>query len=106
MPRWTWFLPLGALVLALAVWAFRLGWIAATLTETDVIKTWSARYLVEDPDTRRLSDCTARPGRMSQVWIIVSCIDRAGMRHDYPVDRWGRLLEISPAQAEPAAPRT
>ena len=74
MPGWLWFAPLGALVVALGAWAFRLGWIAATITETDVI---------------------AQPGGSAPVWILVSCMHRDGRRFDYPVDRMGRLLDVS-----------
>ena len=45
MPRWIWFTPLGVLVAAIAVWGFRLGWIAATISETDVIEVWTEQYV-------------------------------------------------------------
>lgn len=94
MPRWIWFAPLGALVVALGAWAFRLGWIAATISETDVIEVWTAHYQGAYPGARA-TDCTAQPGRGEMVWILVSCIHRDGRRFDFPVDRMGRLLDVS-----------
>jgi hypothetical protein len=82
------------LVVALGAWAFRLGWIAATITETDVIDIWAAHYLASHPEARS-TDCTAQPGRGAPVWILVSCMHRDGRRFDYPVDRMGRLLDVS-----------
>ncbi|MEM6761117.1 MAG: hypothetical protein AAF601_16715 [Pseudomonadota bacterium] len=106
MPRWVWFAPFALLALAFGVWAFRLGWIAVTLTETDVITAYSALYLDERGADARLTDCTAQPGPIPSVWILVTCISRDDTRYDYPVDRFGRLLQIDPAPALSGAPQT
>lgn len=106
MPRWLWFMPLGALMVALGVWGFRLGWIAATITETDVIDAYTARYLEAQGPDARATDCSAQPGQDAAVWIIVSCVTRGAERIDYPVDRMGRLLHLSPPAVKPEAPQT
>ncbi len=106
MPRWLWFLPLAALVLAIGLWAFRLGWIAATLTETDVIMAYSARYLEEHAGPVRQTDCSAQPATIESVWIIVTCIAGDGTRYDYPVDRFGQLVQVNLPERAPSEPRT
>lgn len=105
MPRWIWFTPLVLLILALAAWAFRLGWIAATITETDVINIYAHRYLAEAGAVARLTDCTALPGDQSGVWIIVRCIGPDG-RYDYPISRFGRLLALPESAQRPGIPQT
>lgn len=106
MPRWVWFAPLAALAVAIGAWAFRWGWIAATLTETDVITTYSARYLEERGEGARLTDCTAQPGALEPVWILVTCVDQDQTRYDYPVDRFGRLLQIETQPTAMERPQT
>ncbi|WP_299962780.1 hypothetical protein [uncultured Roseobacter sp.] len=100
MPRWLWFAPLAVVVLGGAGWAFRWGWILATITETDVITTYAQRYLTEGGAGARLTDCVAVPGQGEGVWIVVRCA-RSGVRFDYPADRFGRLL-IIPQPSDPA----
>ncbi|MDW4496911.1 hypothetical protein R5H30_02875 [Sulfitobacter sp. D35] len=90
MPRWLWFAPLAALTLFLAVWLFRLGWIAATITETDVIGGFAQRYLQDAGPGARVTDCVARPAEMRGLWLVVSCRHADGRRFDYPADRLGR----------------
>ncbi|KUF09105.1 hypothetical protein [Pseudoponticoccus marisrubri] len=89
MPRWLWFAPLAVLLVAVALFGFRQGWIVANLTETDVIEAMAARYLAEAGPQARASDCVARPGR--EVWLVVAC-GGPGM-WEYRVDRLGRLKE-------------
>ena len=96
MPGWLWFAPLAVLVVALGLWAFRLGWIAATISETDVIERYAALYMQTQGDSARATDCVARPGVSPRVWIVVSCLTPQGVRVDYPVDRLGRLLDLAP----------
>jgi hypothetical protein len=105
MPRWVWFAPFGLLVVALALWAFRWGWIAATISETDVIETWTSHYVAHTPGGRA-TDCTGQPGRQSGIWILVSCVHAGGQRVDYPVDRFGRLRELAPKPQTGLAPET
>ncbi|MEM1075198.1 MAG: hypothetical protein AAGI36_12125 [Pseudomonadota bacterium] len=106
MPRWIWFAPLSLLVLVLGLWAFRLGWIAATITETDVIETYTSRYLEAGGPLARPTDCSAQPGAQAAIWILVSCVNAAGVRVDFPVDRLGRLLDVAPHRAVLGAPQT
>lgn len=105
MPRWLWFVPLGALTVLVGLWAFRLGWVAATITETDVVNTYAARYLQTAGPDARTTDCVARPGRQRGVWLVVSCAG-SGRRVDYAVDRLGRLTERPLSPELPAQPET
>lgn len=104
MPRWLWFSPLAVLVTALTAWGFRWGWIAATITETDVINTFAQRYVAGAGAAARLTDCTAVPGAQKGVWIVVRC-GRQDTRYDYPVDRFGRLLTLPDVTHQPVAPK-
>ncbi|WP_299826920.1 hypothetical protein [uncultured Roseobacter sp.] len=105
MPRWLWFTPLALLVVAVAIWAFRLGWIAVTISESDVINTYAQRYLEEAGSTALLTDCTGLPGTGDGVWIIVRCT-QAELQFDYPVDRFGRLLDLPDGRTQPGVPQT
>jgi hypothetical protein len=102
MPRWFWFMPFVLLTVASALYAFRLGWIAATITETDVINTYAVQYLRTAGPDAQATDCVARPGAQRGVWLVVSCGEAP--RYDYAVDRFGRL--ISPAAPNGTAPAT
>lgn len=97
-------MPLTVLVVAGAAWAFRLGWIAATISETDVIERYVDRYLSTAGSGARATDCSAQPGKQAQVWILVSCVAPDDERVDYPVDRMGRLLDVSPQSTRVEAP--
>lgn len=88
MPRWLWWLPLGVLTLVAGLLMFRQGWLAAHMTETDVINHYAARYVAEHGGDLR--DCVAVPGRAA-VWIEVRC-----GKVIYPVDRAGRLVVVTP----------
>lgn len=105
MPRFLWFVPLGLLVVLVGLWAFRQGWVAATISETDVIEAWTAYYISEEAGARR-SDCSARPGRTDDVWLLVTCLHADGRRFDFPTDRLGRLVPASDASPAPEAPQT
>ncbi|MFK7879147.1 hypothetical protein [Roseobacter sp.] len=104
MPAWLWWAPLAVLVLALGIWAFRWGWIATMITETDVINTYAERYLQEAGNAARRTDCSAVPGDQNGVWIMIRCAPSAGGRYDYPVDRFGRLLELRSSTRPPTTP--
>ncbi|MDW3222302.1 MAG: hypothetical protein R8G34_05340 [Paracoccaceae bacterium] len=106
MPSWLWWAPLAVLVMAMGIWAFRWGWIAAAITETDVINTYASRYLSEAGASARLTDCAATPGDHVGVWITVNCVDPSGARYDYAVDKFGRLLDVQGSGSQPAAPET
>ncbi|MEM1352227.1 MAG: hypothetical protein AAGF27_07770 [Pseudomonadota bacterium] len=121
MPRWVWFLPLGLITVILGLWGFRLGWIYATITETDVIETYAQRYLQNragDGTAAGASstDCVAYPGADRGIWIVVSCgpAPRDLSRHyEYHVNRLGglefrggpRTWGVQPG-AGPGVPRT
>jgi hypothetical protein len=106
MPRWLWFAPLSVLLLLLGVWAFRMGWIAATISETDVISAYAARYLEARGPGASPSDCAARPGRMRGVWIVVVCTAPDGTRHVYAADRFGREVRQRPQAPAATRPET
>ena len=106
MPRWVWFVPVAALAVAVGLWAFRLGWIAATLTETDVILAYTDQYLETHGPAARITDCTAQPAEMEAVWIVVTCIAGDATRYDYPVDRFGQLIQLDVAPRALEEPKT
>ncbi|QFT60298.1 hypothetical protein FIU94_15830 [Sulfitobacter sp. THAF37] len=95
MPRWLWWTPLAVLTVVVGVLLFRQGWIAAQMTETDVIDHYASRYVAEHGG--RKTDCHAVPASAPRVWIEVRCGDAVV----YKVDRAGRL--VLPDPAEPAA---
>lgn len=86
MPRWVWFLPLGVVVSAGALQAFRLGWIAANMTETAAIEAYAARYVQQTGAPA--AHCSARPGE--KVWLIVRC-GLGDTAREYHVNRFGGL---------------
>ena len=86
IPRWLWWAPLVGLVALGALWALRLGRIAATLTESDVIAAQAADYAARTG--RPVSDCRAFPGSSAGIWIVVVC-EGDGMRTEYFVNRLG-----------------
>ncbi|MCC1492287.1 hypothetical protein [Cognatishimia sp. F0-27] len=78
MPRWVWWTPVALLVVATALLGFRWGWIAATITETDVINAYAQRYLEDRARDgtgagASVGDCVAYPGEERGVWLVVSC---------------------------------
>jgi len=92
MTRVIWFAPLIVLTAVLAVYAFRLGWIAANITETDVINARAADYLEEAGPAAKPTDCVAFPAQHRGIWIIVRCgggEDAASKVYEYHVNRFG-----------------
>jgi hypothetical protein len=74
MPRWLWWAPLAALTGLGAVLVFRLGWIVATLEQSDVIARYAALYLQEAGTGAKPTDCAAYPAPdWANVWIVVRC---------------------------------
>ena len=98
MPHWVWFAPLGLVTLVGALLAFRYGWIAATITETDVITSFAQRYVLDDggPDAQ-VSDCVGRPGQVEGAWITVQCRDMM-----YHVNRFGSLMAVGDMSESPS----
>ena len=86
MPRWLWFAPLGLVVLMAGYAGLRLGETRATLTATEAIATYAARYVTETGG--QLTDCLAVPADTDGVWLEVICEGAA--RRVYWVDRFGR----------------
>lgn len=106
MPRWVWFMPIGVIVVALGIWGFRLGWIAATISETDVIEGYTARYMEAYQGQAKVTDCVGRPGYVEPIWIVVVCDAPDAKRIEYPVDRLGRLLNVERAKQADGRPKT
>lgn len=88
MPVWTLYIGIGGLLAILGLIAFREGWVAARLTETDAITAYAARYVDEAGTGASRNDCVARPG--DGVWLEIICDGIAG-RYVYHVTRWGTL---------------
>ncbi|WP_370401805.1 hypothetical protein [Sulfitobacter sp. JB4-11] len=106
MPRWLWWAPFALLTLVGAIYVFRLGFIAATITETDVINRYAADYVAETGSGAALADCHARPGRGEPgIWIVVVCAGPEGVR-SYHVNRFGGLEYRDRASPTPTAPQT
>ncbi len=88
MGRLVWWVPLGLATLVGALLAFRYGWIAATITETDVINAMATRYVTQDGGPGASSrDCVGLAGQIEGAWITVRCGDFA-----YHVNRFGRVM--------------
>lgn len=92
MTRLWWWLPLGLIVVLGALWALRLGWIAATITETDVINATASDYAARTGG--RATDCRAVPGQSPGIWLVVTC-DGAGSRREYFVNRLGGVEYVA-----------
>ena len=100
MPRWLWWAPLILLTAVAGLLVFRMGYVTAHLTETDIITHFAERYVAEGPEGAKMTDCVARPGTSEKVWLVVHC---GGPAHgvQYRVDRFGRLLrDVAPLGPE------
>ncbi|MEO9653273.1 MAG: hypothetical protein ABJ360_28460 [Roseobacter sp.] len=112
MPRWVWFVPLGGITLMLALWAFRLGWIVATTSETDVIETYAHQYLRDRArdgiaDGAALTDCVALPGDFPGVWLHIVCDPTPtdpSRSYEYEVNRFGQFVRGWSPQSEGLKP--
>ena len=85
-------MPLVVLTTVAALLVFRMGYVAAKITETDVINHYAARYVAEEPEGRQMTDCVARPSKADGVWLVVHC---GGAAHvvEYRVNRFGQLVD-------------
>lgn len=98
MPRWVWWVPLALATTVGALLAFRYGWIAATITETDVITSFAQRYVTQDGGhDASVSDCVGLAGQVDGAWITVRCADML-----YHVNRFGHLISTSATSGRPA----
>ena len=99
MPRWAWFLPVGLLAVFSGWAGWELGFHRATLTETEAIAPFAARYVSEAGPEAAETDCAAVPGE--RVWLILRC----GFGRDvwtYRIDRFGRLVDHSRGEGGPS----
>jgi hypothetical protein len=111
MPRWLWFMPLAVITVIAALWGFRLGWVAATLTETEVITRYAQRYLEDRArddaaGSASIADCVAYPGKTPGIWLVVSCTPRpaGAVRYEYAVNRFGGLEQArGPDSGDPTS---
>ncbi|MGR3494244.1 hypothetical protein [Citreimonas sp.] len=106
MPRWAWFLPLALIVALAALYAFRLGWLAANLTEGDAILVYAERYRALAGPQARVSDCVAVPGQGGWVWITVICGPQDGPGWRFDVNRLGGLVDMTGPEDAPRGPRS
>lgn len=96
MPRWLWWTPLAVLTLVAGLLLFRQGWIRAHLNETDVISHYAALYVAETGGEAKVTDCVARPGGQSDIWLVVRCEQpRSGRVRHFPLDWSGRLIDLN-----------
>jgi len=76
--RWLFWTPVVILTTAVGVWGLRIGWVVATIDESDVILKYAQRYVIamhaeNESSDARLTDCHAVPGEDAGVWIVVIC---------------------------------
>lgn len=101
-------MPFLLLTLAVGLFYLRLGWIAATLTEGEVIARYAARYVTtlseNHPDEKASqADCLAVPGDERGVWLVIICGDNPCDRaryFEYHVNRVGGFVH----GGDPACP--
>ncbi|WP_146588939.1 hypothetical protein [Puniceibacterium confluentis] len=110
MPRWTWWLPVALIVALSALFGWRHGWVAANVTETQVIDAYATRYLQDRARDgsgagARRSDCRARPS--ARAWLVVICgpePQNKALSYTYYVARDGRLrMVVGPDDAAEGA---
>lgn len=65
--------PLVVVAALLAVVGLRLGYMAATTSETDVITHYSALYVDRKGTGAAVTDCFAVPGQGAGIWLVVTC---------------------------------
>ena len=108
--RWLWWAPLGLVTLGCAIFGLRMGWIAATISETDVITHFAAKYVNDHGGDARVTDCVAYPtDSIPGIWILVRCAPMGALEnYDYYVNRFGGLehgdwpaeLKITPQEPQ------
>ena len=95
MPRWMLFVPVMALVAAVAGIGLMVGGRSVGTTETEVIERFAVRYLAEAGAGATRSDCAARPAQSEGLWLVVACDLRGGARFEDFVDAYGRLAHAN-----------
>ncbi len=106
-------IPSGVLVVvaALTVAAGTLGYVAgkrqASLSETDVINAYAARYVQDRGlDPAEIRQCHAVPGQSDPVWLVVVCAQGQAAERAYFVGHNGALLHEGRADDRPFADPT
>ena len=97
------FTVLGAFVALVAVIGLRLGWVAATITETEVIGRYASAYVTEAGGGAELTDCHAEAGQTWWIKLRVVCVSPDGREWRYGAGLWGQLMyveRITPHQKE------
>ena len=98
-PVWLFFVAIALVVLLLA---FRLGFKAANLSETEIINHYSAHYIAsgtQGEDTRQLTDCYAIAGDTLWTRLEVICVNAVGQAFHYKAGPWGNLLNMTSEHA-------
>ena len=91
-------MPLGLATLVGALIAFRYGWIAVTITETDVINAVANRYVTNDGgEHARAGDCVGLSGQIAGAWITVQCGPKT-----YHVNQFGTVISTETTVARPS----
>ena len=85
-------LSVGVLALVAGLVGYLLGQRQATLTETDVINAYAARYVAETGG--QPTDCAAIPGP-GDVWLVIRCGGEGLAGRVFEVDRQGNLIGAS-----------
>ncbi|MGH1578292.1 hypothetical protein [Planktotalea sp.] len=97
MRPWLLWTPVAALTAAIGVFGLRVGWIYATITESDVIAKYAAHYL-EEREGRSLTSCHAVPSDENGIWLVVICGENPCDRtlsvnySEYHLNRIGRYV--------------
>jgi hypothetical protein len=89
--RWLWWAPLALITLGCTLFGLRMGWIAATTDETDVIMHFAEKYVQSHRGDAQLTDCIALPAHdIPGIWILVRCRPpNTSQRYEYYVNRFG-----------------
>lgn len=96
MPRWMLFLPLIALVGAVAVIGLSLGRKAVLRSdETAVITRVADRYADEAGPRAAETDCTARLATDEALWLVVTCAPGGRAAWIYYIDRFGAVAHVA-----------
>lgn len=88
------FTVLGAFLALVAVIGLRLGWVSATLTETEVIERYASAYLQEAGDGAALTDCHAETGQAPWIKLRVVCRNSLGREWRFGAGLWGQLVYV------------
>lgn len=89
--RWLIWAPLCVMALGAGAYGLRLGYLAMTITETDVINHYAELY--GEQTGGKMTDCVAFPGD-AEIWLVVACGPLcAPTRREYHVNRVGWLVQ-------------